>query len=105
MEDMNITNENYKEILAGELPVVIDFWAPWCGPCKALAPTIEELAAEYEGKAVICKCNVDECDEVVSMFPVRSIPTLVFLKKGEMLDRCVGLQAKATIVEKINAIL
>ena len=101
----NVTDANFAEILNTDQLVVVDFWATWCGPCKALAPVVEELAAEYEGKAVIVKCNVDECDDIPMQYGIRSIPTLIFLKNGEVVDRTVGAIAKAALVEKIEGLL
>ncbi len=77
---MTFTDENIHDIIASGQPVMIDFWATWCGPCRALAPVIEELAGEYEGKAVIGKCNVDENEELPVKFGIRNIPTLLFFK-------------------------
>lgn len=97
-----ITNTNIDEVLATSQPVVIDFWATWCGPCRMLTPTVEEIAAEYNGKAVIAKCNVDDADEVAMRFRIRNIPTLLFFKNGEVADRTVGVVSKQEIAEKIE---
>lgn len=100
-----ITNENIEEILASEQPVVIDFWAEWCGPCRQMSPIVDELAMEYQGKALVCKCDVESADEVAMRFKVRNIPTIVFLKKGELADKQVGSCPKETLVGKLNALL
>lgn len=102
---LEITDSNYKEILAEGKPAVIDFWAPWCGPCKMVGPIIDELAAEYEGKAIIGKCDVDDNDDVASEFGIRNIPTVLFFKDGQLVDKQVGSAPKATYVAKIDALL
>lgn len=103
---LHITSANFQELLASGKPLVIDFWATWCGPCKRLAPTIEELATEYEGRVNIGKCDVEEDDELAMQFQVSSIPTIVFFnKQGEMFKRLVGLQTKATLAENIEQLL
>ncbi|MBO4654423.1 MAG: thioredoxin [Bacteroidales bacterium] len=100
-----ITSENFETIAQGDKLVVIDFWAPWCGPCRALGPTIEEVAAEYEGKAVIGKCDTDAEGELAMQFGVRNIPMLVFLKNGEVKDVHVGIISKSELTAKIDALL
>ena len=102
---LEITDSNYKEILAEGKPVVIDFWAPWCGPCRMVGPIIDELATEYEGKAIIGKCDVDDNDDVASEFGIRNIPTVLFFKDGQLVDKQVGSAPKATYVAKIDALL
>ena len=102
---LEITDSNYKEILAEGKPVVIDFWAPWCGPCKMVGPIIDELAGEYEGKAIIGKCDVDDNDDVASEFGIRNIPTVLFFKDGQLVDKQVGSAPKATYAAKIDALL
>ncbi|MBQ9463600.1 MAG: thioredoxin [Bacteroidales bacterium] len=100
-----ITNTNYQEILAGPGLLVIDFWATWCGPCRILAPTVDELANEYAGRATVAKCNVDDCEEIAAQFGIRNIPTLVFVKNGAIVDRTVGVLPKQDIAAKIEQYL
>lgn len=100
---LKITDGNYKEYLAGNKLVVIDLWAEWCGPCRSIGPSIEELAEEYEGKAVIGKYNVDDEAELSIDYKVRSVPTLLFFKNGELVDKIVGAAPKAEIKARIEA--
>ena len=102
---MTITNDNFGALIATGKPVVIDFWATWCGPCQRMTPLIEALAEDYDGKAIVGKCNVDEEDELAMQFNVRSIPTVVFLKDGEVRDMQVGLCPKSVLEEKLNKLL
>ena len=102
----NIDMAAYNELVASGKPFVIDFWAEWCGPCLALGPVIEELAAEYEGKVVIGKCDVDQNNDLAIKFGVRNIPLVVFVKAGgEMQDKLVGASPKDAIKAKIDALL
>lgn len=100
-----ITNSNYSEVLASTLPIVIDFSATWCGPCKKISPIIDELAEEYDGRVIVCKADVDENDDLTLRYGIRNVPTVLFIKGGEIVDKTVGAQPKATFVEKINALL
>ena len=95
-----ITKDNFEEISASQLPVVIDFWAEWCGPCRMISPIIDELAGEYEGRAVIGKCDVDNNDDIVGKFMVRNIPTIVFIKGGQVVDKQVGACTQDDLVKK-----
>ncbi len=100
-----ITNENFAEVTATKLPVVIDFWAEWCGPCRMVGPFIEEMASEFEGKAVIGKCDIEAADEIAMKYRVRNIPTILFIKNGEVVDKQVGACTKDVLVGKLNALL
>ena len=102
---LNINNSNFETLVTGDKLVVIDFWAQWCGPCRALTPLIEEVAAEFEGKVVIGKCDTDENNDIAMQFGVRNIPMLVFLKDGEIKDFHVGLIKKPELTAKIDALL
>lgn len=100
--EITATNENFSDILKSEKPVLIDFWATWCGPCRALAPVVGEIAEEFDGKVEVVKCNVDDCNEIAMQFGIRSIPTLIYIKNGEMVDRTVGAVPKSDIIERLN---
>ncbi|MBO7492120.1 MAG: thioredoxin [Bacteroidales bacterium] len=100
-----ITTENFESLVKGNQLVVVDFWATWCGPCRHIAPIVEEVAAEYEGKAVIGKCDTDENGDIAMQFGVMNIPTLIFLKNGEEVDRHVGIISKDELVKKVNQYL
>ncbi|MDD6186457.1 MAG: thioredoxin [Oscillospiraceae bacterium] len=100
---LTITKENFDEVvLKSELPVLVDFWATWCGPCKMLTPIIEELATELEGKAVVGKINVDEQGELAMKFGVMSIPTLMVFKNGELVKKSVGFMPKAQVLSLLD---
>ena len=103
--EVQITNENFASLKNGQLPFVIDFWATWCGPCRMLAPIIAELAKEYEGKVVVGKCDVEENEDLAQEFGLRNIPTVLFFKGGEMVDKVVGAVNKSKLDEKFQALL
>lgn len=100
---VEITDSNFSEIINSDQPVLVDFWAEWCGPCKMIAPVVEELASEYEGKAVIGKVDVDSNPEVSAKFGIRSIPTLLVFKNGEVVDKQIGAVPKNVLSQKIDA--
>lgn len=98
-----ITSTNFQDFLSEPGLLVIDFWAVWCGPCRILSPVVDELAAEYEGRATIAKCNVDDCDDIAAQFGIRNIPTLIFVKNGQIVDRTVGVVPKQDLKARIEA--
>jgi len=97
-----LTTDNFDATVA-EGVAMVDFWAPWCGPCRMIAPVVDELAEEFEGKAKICKVNTDEQQEIAAKYGIRSIPTILFFKDGQMVDQMVGAASKDVFAEKINA--
>jgi len=102
---LEITHENFeKEVLKSDKPVLIDFWAPWCMPCKIIAPSVEKLAEELKGKVVICKSNVDESSEVATDLAVLNIPTLILFKGGQEVARMIGVNSKEAIAAKIREV-
>ena len=101
-----LTDSNFSEIVEqGSLPVLVDFWATWCGPCRMLSPVIDKLAETYEGKVNVVKCNVDESSDIPMKFGIRNIPTLLFFKDGQLVDRLVGAVPQAEIEKKLDAII
>ena len=102
---VEVNDNNFAEIKQSKLPVLLDIGATWCGPCKALAPIIDEIATEYDGKALVCKVDVDEAPGIAAEFRVRNVPTVLFIKDGAAVDKSVGLVAKATLTDKLNALL
>lgn len=102
---LKVTDENYKEVLNGGKPVVLDFWAEWCGPCRMVGPIMDELATEYEGRVEIGKVDVDDNNDIVSEYGIRNIPTVLFFKGGELIDKQVGAAGKEAFIEKIDKLL
>lgn len=103
---VEITDANFNDLVQNsDKPVLIDFWAEWCGPCRMVAPIVEEMATDYAGKAVIGKVNVDENPDVSAKFGIRNIPTVLFLKGGQVVDKSVGAVPKNILTEKMNALL
>ena len=102
---LQVTDANFDELVNSGKPMVLDFWAEWCGPCRMVGPIVDELATEYEGKVIIGKIDVDNNDDVVSQFGIRNIPTSLFFKDGVVVDKQVGAAPKATFVAKIDALL
>lgn len=101
-----VSDESFdREVLKADLPVLIDFWAPWCGPCKAIAPVVEELANEYAGKLKVVKMNVDDNPQTPSKYGVRGIPNLILFKGGEVRDQIVGAVPKAQLVKAVTQIV
>ena len=103
--EVKVTNENFESLKNGELPLVVDFWATWCGPCRMMSPIMTELAEKYDGKIVVGKCDVEEADDVAAEFRIRNIPTVVFMKNGEVVDKMVGAASKDKFEEKFEALL
>ena len=97
------TNTSFDELLQSEKLVIVDFWATWCGPCRMLSPLLDEVEAEMADKIEVVKVNVDDADEIAMRFRIMSIPTLLFFKNGQMVDRSVGAMPKSALVDKINA--
>jgi thioredoxin 1 len=103
--EVTITNENFESLKNGAQPLVVDFWATWCGPCRMVSPVISELAEAYDGKIIVGKCDVEENEDLAAEFGIRNIPTILFFKGGVVIDKIVGAQPKAKIEEKFKALL
>lgn len=102
---VNVTNDNAKEFMATELPIVLDFSATWCGPCKQLAPIIDELSNEYEGRIAVGKCDIEEADDLTAEYGIRNVPTVIFIKNGQVVDKFVGSKSKGDVQAKFEALL
>ena len=101
--EVNVNDENFEEeVLNSDMPVLVDFWAPWCAPCNMVAPIVEEIGKEYEGKLKVCKINVDEAPQTSARYGIRSIPTLGIFKDGQMTDSVLGAVPKNVLIEKIG---
>lgn len=103
--EVKITTENFEKYKNGELPLVVDLWATWCGPCRMVGSIISELAEEYDGKLIVGKCDVEENAEIAEDFGVRNIPTILFFKGGQIVDKFVGAAPKDKLKEKFDALL
>lgn len=99
---LELTTTNFRNAVEAGTPVLVDFWAPWCGPCRVIAPILEEVAKEFEGKARVAKVNVDESPDIASQFGVRGIPTLILFKNGQIQGQMVGVNPKASIVSMVQ---
>ena len=105
-EPITLTDGNFSaEVLDSDVPVLVDFWATWCGPCRMIAPIVRELSSEYEGKAKVCKLDVDSAQKTAAEFGIRSIPTLLIFKGGKVADHLIGAVPKQQITEKLDASL
>ena len=102
---VTITKENFEALKSGSQPLVVDLWATWCGPCRMLGPIVSELAKEYDGKIVVGKCDVEENDDIAAEYGVMSVPTLLFFKNGELVNKLVGAMPKNKLKEHFDALL
>lgn len=104
-EEQNITSLNYEALQNTGKLMVLDFWATWCGPCRKMAPIVEALAEDYEGQAIIGKCNIEEDEELPERFGIMNIPTILFLRNGQILDKVIGAVPRSTLEEKLKTLL
>ena len=103
---LEVNDTNFEEVvLNSDKPVIVDFWAEWCGPCRMIAPAMEEISGEYTGKAVVVKCDVDNSPSVTAKFGIRNIPTVLYFKEGKVVDKQIGAVPKVNFVNKLNALL
>ena len=103
--EVTITSENFEKLKNGGQPLVVDFWATWCGPCRMLGPVIAKLAEKYEGRITVGKCDVEENEDLAGEFGIRNIPTILLFKNGEIVDKIVGAQSEAKLDEKFQTLL
>ena len=103
--EVKITSENFESLKSGSMPLVVDFWATWCGPCRLVGPVISKLAEKYDGKIAVGKCDVEENEDLAAEFGIRNIPTILFFKDGEVVDKIVGAQGEAKLDEKFQTLL
>ena len=103
--EVTISSENFESLKNGDKPLVVDFWATWCGPCRMVGPIISKLAEKYDGKIVVGKCDVEENDDLTEEFGIRNIPTILFFKNGQIVDKIVGAQSESKLEEKFLALL
>lgn len=104
-KEVNVTVENYDEVMGKGLPVMLDFYATWCGPCKKIAPYLEELAEQYDGQVIVGRCDIEENNDLAVRFGIRNIPTVIYFKDGAVQDKMVGAAPKAVFEEKLQALL
>lgn len=102
---VEVTADNFEKLKNGDLPLVVDLWATWCGPCRMVGPIIEELSNEYEGKVVVGKCDIEENEDIPMQYGVRNIPTILFFKNGQLVDKFVGAAAKSKFQEKFDKLI
>jgi thioredoxin 1 len=103
--ELEITNENFDSLLGGDKPLMVDFYADWCGPCRHIMPFVEQIAEEYAGRAVVGRCNVDDCGEIAERYGIMSIPAVLYFKNGELANTIVGGVPKAQLEDALKAIL
>jgi thioredoxin 1 len=103
--EVQITSENFEKLKGGSQPLVVDFWATWCGPCRMVAPVIAKLAEKYDGQIAVGKCDVEENEDLAAEFGIRNIPTILFFKNGEVVDKIVGAVSEAKLDEKFQTLL